>query len=131
MTKYMNYDRVESTPFVYFDIKETKNHKGGWFRLYWSKNSGTYGYQVSYEGNDYNKEEGYFHGKTGGYGYSKEASALKSCLRELGFKAPSCHYETSYLFNRYGNGKNKSLHVGGNYYTGTVNQIKQFLKLVK
>ena len=123
MSNYLDYNRVESTPFVYFSIKSTKTNKGGWFKLYWSNNSGTYGHQVHFEGNNYNTDDGYFSGKTGGCGYSKEAKALNDCLHNIVGTSPTCHYECRDLFH--------SLRVGGNYFEGTAAKIKKIVKAVK
>ena len=115
---------AESTPFVECRILDKVGGKViAWFKLYWSARAGQMGYQVCYEGNDHRKEDAYFQSKTSGYGYSKECQALNDCLRYLVGTAPSCHHEASSLL--------RSIHKGGNYYHGSIGQIKKAIKAHK
>lgn len=117
---------VESTPFASVTVTD-RARKGdpiAWFKLYRSANPGTYGHQVCYEGalypntpcGDFQK----FEGKTGGYGYCKEAQALNDCIRAIIGTAPSCHYEAHSLLHRY--------HKGGNYYELSVAQLRKTVR---
>lgn len=114
---------VESTPFA--DINITDKARGGktvaWFKLYWSANSGMHGHQVCYYGNDLRREDGYFEGKTGGYGYCKSASALEDSLHHIFGKYPTnCNSDPDHVL--------RDFHKGGNYYELSVGQLKKVVK---
>lgn len=78
-----------------------------------------YGYQVHFEGNNFDKEDGYFKGKTTGCGYCKEAHGLWLALRGLGLD-PKTVNEANYLLRKY--------RKGGNFYQLSMNQLKKALK---
>ena len=120
---YLNHNPLESTPFVSVEIKSTKTKGGAWFKLYWTKNAGMYGVQCHFEGNDHSIEEGYFHGKTGGCGYSKEASAINDCLKQIMKVFPNCHHTANDIFYKY--------KTGGNHYTMSRAALKKEIKARK
>lgn len=92
--------RCESVPFVCVETPE------GNVRLWWSKNSGTYGHQVYWFaiGAD---GVGHF-GKTGGCGYCKESSALEWAFRAIGKKPRDMRLG--------GEGVPYQFKMGGNFY---------------
>lgn len=95
--RYQDYLDNE-TPFKQIDYK---NHI---IKLFWSKRSGVYGYQVIYTVLEIGL--GYIlTGTTGGCGHCKESGAKQSCLIAVGFKTKD-HFNYDLWPH----------HVGGNYY---------------
>ena len=101
----MNHDtiqaRCESTPFMHVETPS------GNVRLWWSKNSGTYGFQVYGFAYDSETGETRFY-KTDGYGYCKESSALQVLFKHLGRKPRGMRLGGETVPNQY--------RLGGNYY---------------
>lgn len=95
--KYQDYLNNE-TPFICAD------YEGYQFKIFWTRNKGTYGYQALYI--ILKIGEGFFgYGQTGGCGYCKKSEAISKCLKAINFE---CEDARNYdLFNH---------HIGGNYY---------------
>ena len=90
-------------------------------RLYWTKNSGVYGYQVIavvwgdyYEHLDGLERYSY---KTGGCGYCKESSAVEHCFRQIGIKPKNMILGSSSIDHNY--------RIGGNFYSVPLKDIRK------
>ena len=114
--------KKEFSPFQILDIKLSKKQKIDydnspiWAKLYWSKNSGIYGYQVIIE---YNAGNGFESYTTSGCGYCKASHALEHFYQELfnDYKYFSGDLDYHCRGTRYSK--------GGNYYAMTLNQFKK------